>query len=184
MATISISTAGQKNEFLARLSRIEAGVGSSKSTLYVGLDETYQVDSKASAKLKKGIEKQPAKPLGIFGMVLSAGLGAVALVVALYLRFAITGEAGPLGNTDAAMVTNGGIGLAVAFFSGYMLKMPMLKFVPISAVGVLAGLVSFHNLVHIYPSQFANVFSPTWVDQVVSATEANTIIWRGETFVL
>jgi hypothetical protein len=60
----------------------------------------------------------------------------------------------------------------------------MLKFVPLTAMGVLAAIVSFHNLVHLYPAQFADMFSPTFVQQVVTTTDANSIIWRGKSFVL
>ena len=69
MVSMAISTATQKNEFLARLNRIEKGTGSSKSTLYVGLDETIMADSRDSEKLKKQAAAVPARPLGVFGIV-------------------------------------------------------------------------------------------------------------------
>jgi hypothetical protein len=184
MATISISTAGQKNEFLSRLARIESGVGSSKSTLYVGVDGTVMANSSANAKLKKQALAVPAKPMGFLGGILSMVFGAVALGLALYLRFSVTGNAGPLDNSDLAMVENGGVALLIALFCGYMVKMPMLKYTPICAIGVMLGMIGYHNLVHVYPAQFANMFSPVWVEEVVSSTPANSIIWRGETFVL
>ena len=184
MATILISATAQKNEFLSRLSRIESGVGSSKSTLYVGIDGTIMASSKDNAKLKKQAVLIPAKPMGIFGGIVSVAFGVIALGIALFLRFSMTGQAGPLDNSDFLMAQNGGVALAIALFCGYMVKMPMLKYAPICAVGVLAGLVGYHNLVHVYPTEFAQMFSPVWVEQVVSATAPNSIIWRGETFVL
>ena len=184
MATMVISTASQKNEFLSRLARIESGVGSSKSTLYVGVDGTVMASSRDNAKLKKQALAVPAKPLGIFAAILSVLFGATALGLTLYLRFSITGEAGPLDNSDLAMLANGGVALTIALFCGYMVKMPMLKYIPICAVGVMAGMVGYHNLVHTYPDHFSQMFSSVWVEQVVSATSANSIIWRGETFVL
>jgi hypothetical protein len=184
MATISISTAGQKNEFLSRLARIESGTASSKSTLYVGIDGTIMASSKDSAKLKKQALAAPSKPLGIFAAVLSVIFGAIALGLTLYMRFSITGEAGPLNNTDMTMAINGGAALAIALFCGFMVKMPMLKYTPVAAIGVMLGMVGYHNLVHVYPAEFAQMFSPVWVDQVVTSTPANSIIWRGETFVL
>lgn len=184
MATISISATAQKNEFLSRLSRIESGTGSSKSTLYVGVDGTVMATSKDNAKLKKQAAAVKAKPLGLFGLLISVCFGAMAVGIALYLRFLITGEVGPLNNPDMTMAINGGTALTIALFGGYMLRMPMLKYIPVSAVGVLLGVIGFHNLVHVYPSQFADLFSVVWVEQVVSNTAANSIIWRGETFVL
>lgn len=184
MATISISTAGQKNEFLSRLARIESGAGSSKSTLYVGVDGTIMASSSANAKLKKQALAVPAKPLGLFAAFLSMLFGAVAVGLALYFRFLATGNAGPLDNSDLAMAENGGVALVIALFCGYMVRMPMLKYTAICAMGILAGLVGYHNLVHVYPTQFADMFSPTWVEQVVTSTPANSIIWRGETYVL
>ena len=184
MATMVISTASQKNEFLSRLARIESGVGSSKSTLYVGVDGTIMASSNDSAKLKKQAAAVKAKPMGMFGAIFSVAFGAIALGLTLYLRFSITGQVGPLDNSDMAMLENGGVALAIALFCGYMVKMPMLKYSPICAIGVMVALVGYHNLVHVYPSQFAQMFSPVWVEQVVSATSANSIIWRGETFVL
>lgn len=184
MATISISTASQKNEFLSRLSRIEAGTASSKSTLYVGVDGTVMASSKDSAKLKKQAAAVKAQPMGMFAVILSIGFGIAAVITALYLRFAATGETGPLTNSDLTMGINGGVAFAIAMFGGFLLRMPLLKYTPVCAVGVMVGVVGFHNLVHVYPTQFANLFSPIWVDQVVAATPANSIIWRGETFAL
>ena len=184
MAAMVISTASQKNEFISRLARIESGVGSSKSTLYVGVDGTIMASSKDNAKLKKQAAAVPAKPMGIFGAMFSLVFGAMALGLTLYLRFSFTGQVGPLDNSDLVMLENGGAALVIALFCGYMVKMPMLKYTPVCAVGVMVALVGFHNLVHTYPTHFAQMFSPVWVEQVVSATPANSIIWRGETFVL
>ena len=184
MATISITATAQKDEFLSRLARIEAGTGSSKSTLYVGVDGAFMASSRKNAKLQKQVAAAPTKPLGMFGAVLSAAFGVLALGLALYLRFLITGEAGPLDNADLTMALNGGTALAIALFAGFMLRMPLLKYIPLSTVGILAGLVGFHNLVHVYPGQFAAMFSPIWVEQVVANTPANSIIWRGQDFVL
>ena len=78
MATILISATAQKNEFLSRLSRIESGVGSSKSTLYVGIDGTIMASSKDNAKLKKQAITTPARPLGLFGGMFSVVFGAMA----------------------------------------------------------------------------------------------------------
>ena len=184
MATIAISTAGQKNEFLSRLARIESGIGSSKSTLYVGVDGTILASSKDSTKLKKQATATPARPLGMFAAGLSVVFGVMMLGLALYLRFSITGEAGPLNNSDLVMAQNVGVALSMALFCGFMVKMPMLKYAPICAIGVLMGTVGYHNLVHVYPTEFARMFSPVWVEQVVTTTEANSIIWRGVPYVL
>ncbi len=184
MSSMVITTANQKNEFMARLNRIEKGIGSSKSTLYVGLDETIMADSKQSEKLKKQAAAVPVKPLGMFGIMVSLISGLLAVGTALYLRFLLTGEAGPQDNVDMTMAVNGGAALLIALFAGFMLKMPLVRFSPVAAIGILAGVVGFHNLVHLYPAQFAEVFSPVWVEQVVNATPANSIIWRGQTFVM
>jgi hypothetical protein len=184
MAMISLSTASQKAEFQARLARIESGTGSSKSTLYVGLDESYLVSNKTNAKLQKRALAEPPKPLGLFGIFVAITLGVLSLGLAVYLQFTMTGDASPIDNSDVTMAINGGLGLTIALFGGYLLKMPMMKFAPVTAIGVLAALVSFHNLVHLYPAQFAEMFSPTFVEQVITTTDANSIIWRGKSFVL
>ena len=115
---------------------------------------------------------------------MSAALGIVALGMALYLRFTFSSDATPIDNSDVNLVINGCLGMMIALGTGFMLRMPLLTFTPVSAIGVLAGLVGFHNLVHFYPSQFAELFSPVWVEQVVAATDPNSIIWRGVSFVL
>lgn len=184
MATISISTATQKSEFLARLARIESGTASSKSTLFVGLNETILVNKKANAKLLKKAAAVPQKRLGPLEVLLCVLLGVFSLVLGLYIRFSITGSGNPLGSPDIEMAINGGLGLTITLFSGYLLRMPLLKMVPVGAVGVMAGVMAFHNLVHIYPEKFAEMFSPIWVDQVIKTTDANSIIWRGVSFTL
>jgi hypothetical protein len=184
MAVIAISTAGQKNEFLSRLARIEAGTGSSKSTLFVGLDETILVNNKANAKLKKQAVAAPQKKLGPMEILFWVVMGLVAFALARYLRFYFGGDGYPLANPDMEMALNGGTGLIIVLFTGFMLKMPMLKIIPISGLGVMAGVVAFHNLVHFYPTKFAEVFSPLWVEHVVATTDPHSIIWRGVSFVL
>lgn len=184
MSTISVSTAAQKNEFLARLARIESGVGSSKSTLFVGLNETILVDNKAKAKVLKKAIAVPQKRLGLLEAVLCIVLGSVSLIFGLYIRFTLTGSADPWGSPDVEMAINGSLGMAIALFLGYFLRMPLLKMAPICAVGVMAGVVAYHNLVHFYPEKFAAMFSPAWVEQIVTATVANSVIWRGASFPL
>ena len=179
-----ISTTTQKSEFLARLARIEAGTGSSKSTLYVGLDQSVLVSNKDNSKLLKKATNAPQKRLGLLEAVLCLVLGAVSIGLALYLRFSFApASVGPV-SADIEMAINGGLGLAMTAFAGYVLRMPILQMIPVGAVGVMAGVVAFHNLVHFYPDRFAVVFSPVWVDQVVTATDANSIIWRGVSFTL
>lgn len=184
MSDFSISATSQKSEFMSRLARIEKGTGSSKSTLYVGVDGTVMASSRANAKLRKQALAAPAKRFGLLAILLSATFGAAALGLALYLRFAITGNAGPLDNSDLAMGINGGAALSMALFFGFILRMPPLRYALVAALGVLICMIGYHNLVHIYPAQFATMFSPTWVEQVVGATPANSIIWRGQTFIL
>lgn len=184
MATISVSTAAQKSEFHARLARIESGAASSKTTLYVGMDETILVNNKANARLLKKATAVPQKRLGLMELLLCIVLGVFSLVLGLYIRFSITGSADPLGSPDMEMMINGGLGLAITLFSGYFLRMPLLKMFPVGAVGVMAGVMAFHNLVHIYPEKFAEMFSPIWVEHVITATDANSIIWRGVSFTL
>lgn len=184
MATLAISTADQKNEFLARLNRIEKGIGSSKSTLYVGLDETVLANSRSNEKLRKQAAAVPARPLGLFAAILSVVFGAAVVGLVSYLQFSITGETASLSASDVTMGIHGGMAFIIALFCGFMVKMPLLKYAPITALGVMLGLVGFHNLVHVYPAQFAEMFSPIWVEQVVTTTEANSIIWRGVTYVL
>lgn len=184
MATISVSTAAQKTEFLARLARIESGTASSKSTLFVGLDETILVNHKANAKLLKKANAVPQKRLGPLETLLCVLLGVFSLALGLYIRFSITGSGSPLASPDIEMAINGGLGLAITLFSGYFLRMPLLKMLPVGAVGVMAGVVAFHNLVHFYPEKFAEMFSPIWVEQVITTTDANSILWRGVSFTL
>lgn len=184
MATISVSSAAQKTEFLARLARIESGAGSSKTTLFVGLDETILVNNKANAKMLKKAAAVPQKRLGPLEMLLCLVLGVFSLVLGLYFRFSITGNTNEIGSPDVNMAINGGIGLAIMLLIGYFLRFPLLKMIPVGTLGVLAGLVAFHNLVHFYPEKFAELFSPVWVEQVVTTTAANSIIWRGVSFTL
>ena len=184
MATIAVSTVAQKSEFLARLARIESGTGSSKSTLFVGLDETILVDNKASAKMLKKAAAVPQKRLGPFDLLLCMAMGVFSLAFGLYIQFTLTGNANPWGSPDQVMAINGGIGLSITLFLGYFLRMPVFRMIPVGAIGVLAGMVAFHNLVHFYPEKFAEMFSPIWVEQVTTTTAANSIIWRGVSFTL
>ena len=51
-----------------------------------------------------------------------------------------------------------------------------------TALGVVVGLLAFHNLVHQFPEVFTVLFSKLWVTGVLTSTEAHSLLWRGISF--
>jgi hypothetical protein len=50
--------------------------------------------------------------------------------------------------------------------------------------GIAAMAVAMHNLVWVYPAEFAQVYTQAYVDEVRSVTTPNSIYVGGETYLL
>ncbi len=153
-------------------------------------DESFQERLARMEKRRAPIEaaKQPVdvlpdwkaslvKPVTLIGAVI---LGMIAVVFARYARFHLMGGTLAGDNPDVAMA----IDLAVAFgvaagvfailrFEGFANKGAHL-------FGILVMIAMMHNMVHAAPGVFNLLFSSDWTENVVSASEPNSLYFRGD----
>jgi hypothetical protein len=167
-------------EFSARLARIESGIGSSKTTLYVGMDETYAVTyGRRGRQRGNPVADSIRNMLYPLSVVVAFCIGVVAHGAALLLDFRLNGLPTSTDNIDIQMAINFVAALAVSSVLGVCFRIGVRDFLIVRVMGIVAGVLLLHNLVHAYPDHFAPVFSELWVSHVVSSTDANSIVWRG-----
>jgi hypothetical protein len=145
-------------DFNARIARIAAGTGSSKSTIFVGLDEVYQITYR-----RRGSNAGPAAALGSTLMpvfiAMAMGLGVLAFGLATWIRFQMMGQGAGVSDPMTEMGVQAG-----------------------AAIMAVATMFFYHNAVHIFPDTFAQMFSQSWVDLVQATTKPQSIVWQGRSF--
>lgn len=168
-------------DFDARIARIASGQGSSKATLYVGLDEIYQVSypnrgkSVAPTAASSGVLYPVALLLALCTGLLSFGFAA-------WLRFQSMGIGTGSGNVRTEMAIQLGSAAAVGLVLAMILGLRSRQMIVVMAVGIFAATTLHHNAVHLYPEAFAQVFSPDWVEVVRAGTSPNSVLWMGQSF--
>jgi hypothetical protein len=174
-------------EFSARLARIESGIGSSKSTLYVGMDETYAVTygRRGHGHARGSSVTDTFRKIGYPIIVMLAFLiGVAANLAARLVDFIWNGLPSAADNIDMQMAMNFGTALILSSVLGLFFRIRIRDFVMVRLIGIGAGVLMLHNVVHAYPQYFTPVFSPEWVSHIVSSTEAGSIVWRGVSIVI
>jgi hypothetical protein len=168
-------------DFNARVARIAAGTGSSKSTIFVGLDEVYQVTYRRRGKQAGSVAAAGNVLMPVF-FVTALGFGVLAFLIATWIRFQMQGQGAGVSNPLTEMGLQAGGALAVAFVIARALpfRARMLKIV--MSLAAVCSMFIYHNAVHLYPDTFAQVFSPSWVELVQSSTKPLSIVWQGRSF--
>ena len=111
--------------------------------------------------------------------VLALMLGMASHLLGMVLRFYVHGLNGWSPDPDIDAVAQVVLGFALAVVLGYLTGFGAARLTGIKVVGVVAGVLLYHNAVHLFPQAFAQITSPPWVSQVMTQTKANSLIWRG-----
>ncbi len=168
-------------EFAARIARIESGVAASKQLLFVGIDEVYQVPLRVRKVKRSGLTAFFRNVMYPVSLVLAVVLGAVAHGLGQIIRYQAQGLPDLGANPDVEMVVQVVLGFAIAMVLGYLTGLRSNQLTTLKSIGVVFGLLLFHNSVHAYPQFFAILTSKIWVNQVMAHTYAHSILWRGIT---
>lgn len=169
-----------QTDFAARIARIEKGIGSSKTTLYVGLDETYAVTYRARGTHGTlDLAHNAGYPLLV---LLAFCVGLVSNALARLSVFMSQGLPDPTVGADMAMMMDFITAMMLSVVIGAVLGMNIRNFMMARSLGVVAGMFGLHNAVHIWPWLFEPVFSKLWVGYILSSTEARSLVWRGVSF--
>jgi hypothetical protein len=169
----------QKEDFAQRIARIEAGKGHTRTTVFVGQEGTFTHHGKLGPVKKASLRTSGAGPLGIF-VALVLGISCVGLV--RYGVYRATGVDQIVPDNGMNWYLNGAAALAAALVVAHFIGLKSLSHKVYLALGVLAGVSTFHNLVHFQPQVFEKMFTPEWVADVTTLAPANTIIFQGAVF--
>ncbi len=166
----------QTNEFRDRLARIEAGIGSTRNTLFVGMDESYVIAPRRKAPKQANLLEN----LGFgLGRVWAVTLGVLSVVAVVMMRYWLGLDTPLPGDPMNDQGLIGILALCLAIWLGKRLYSNREGLIGLHASGVLMGTVGLHNLVHAAPHVFDTLFSPIWTGAVLSATEPFSVILRG-----
>jgi hypothetical protein len=166
----------QHADFSARIARIEKGTGISKSTLFVGADEVYSVNYAARARRKESRLANVWYPLSV---AMTFVVGALSDLVLRWIDWMTKGVPAVEADPGYAMVTGFFTALIVSLILGAILGIRVSQYLGLRALGIVAGMVGWHNAVHEWPDVFAMAFSPLWVGVVTRMTEPHSIYWLG-----
>lgn len=131
-------------------------------------------------KKDKSILRFKITPL--ISYLLAFAMGALAAMIAQFLRFQIEGNAGPIFAADTDLALDVIFSIVVAFILREIVSLSAVKRMGAQVVGILLTIVTMHNAVHHMPDVFTQVFSSQWVSSVMSQTEAGTLYFRGESY--
>lgn len=122
--------------------------------------------------------KYPAALVG------AALVGMLAVFAARYARFHLMGGSLMGDDADITMAIDGAIGAACSFLLFTVLRFEGTDFKAAQTVGIVAMITIMHNFVHAAPAPFKMLFSEQWTEDVIAATEPNSILFRGASFIL
>jgi len=173
-----VSASPQQMEFEARIARITARQGHTNHTLFVGVDGSFVPNVGKTPARMSGLAEIASNARYPLSVLASAVLGVFAHALGRWLVYQISGMPDPLADKDLAMITEAGIGFAIVMVLGYALRLRSAEHTTMKSLGVVTGMVTFHNAVHLWPETASALFSPLWVSRVLSTTEAASLMWR------
>ena len=170
-----MSITAQQAVFHDRVGRILSGKGVvTMGTVFVGDETSFRrVPGQSRTSARTGWLRQAL----LFPSCVLAGFTGHVLV--LLADWHLSGQ-NPVGATaDMVLARQAGIALAVTLALTLALRLGDRSMLLAKGLGVVLGLMLFHNLVHQWPAAFDQVFSPDWTAQVLAATEPQTLLIRG-----
>jgi hypothetical protein len=180
---------GQSSEdlFQRRLNRLQSGKVS-RNVLWVGEGESHALPMRDR---RRAPERRSRRLVGVILYPLTevlalatgfAGYGA-ALVARFQLQAHVPAVADLKLDPDLDMAVQVAAGFVLALVLGGLIGLRGPALISVKALGVVAGLLLFHNLVHLYPHLFELATSKAWVAQVLAQTRPHSLFWRGTSLV-
>jgi predicted MFS family arabinose efflux permease len=169
--------ANQLSTFQARIKRIN----DPKNDSYLDPELGIRIPKRLSKQIIKTGNSHNARNVGAISLAISLLLGTLSLLAAKYVRFhhAEIAETGTSAQT--LMIMDFGLAAVMMFLLGGMIKHKTIRHMGAQVFGIAIMLVAMHNLVWLYPAEFAQVYGQSYVDQVIAATEPLSIYVNGET---
>ncbi|WP_323764182.1 hypothetical protein [Marinovum sp.] len=173
-------TQGQAS-FQARIARINSGKVSCMPQPGVS-DGTGScwVSPRAAGQMRRKTRSAAAHPLAPFWALF---LGLLAFVLSQLAGFHLLDLPDPEMTADMHLVLDAVGAMAVLTALSMLFSAPSGTLV-IRLAGIALAMCTMHNLVHMQPELFAQVFSARWVEDVRSATAPGSILFRGVSYPL
>lgn len=166
-----MAMADQLDEFNSRLTRI----ADPRNTSYYDPEMAMNIPKRVS---KEYINRKKLKKAGSSALLVSLLVGALALMVSQL----VNSRLGIL-DQDATFLIFGAAGL-VALLMGGILRLKTMPHVGAQFAGVALMVATMHNLVWMFPDQFAAIYSPEFVSMVQATTTAGSVTFMGATISL
>ncbi len=167
-------------EFQARIARINAGQGYTKSTVYVGMDTAFSYMPPNRRKAGLGFSVPNAGQALSFPLAMLVGF--LCHGVERYADFRVFGLPDIKALTDVQMAKMAAIAFAMTLLVTHVMGLRDRELLLAKVLGVAAGMLFFHNLVHARPDVFEQIYSPNWVGQVMASTESGSLNWGDVSF--
>lgn len=167
--------------FQDRIARIQAGKGVTKATVFVGMDTAFTY-TPPNRRRKGGLFQALSNAGYALSFPFCLAVGFVSHMAERYVDFVLAGMPDPNANVDVQMVKMAAIGFAITVVVTHLLGLREKGLLLPKLLGVAAGMLFFHNLVHMYPQFFETVFSPIWTARIIALTEPHSMFWRGISF--
>lgn len=151
-----------------------------------------EFDEKGRAKVTKAPTMSGRKARSLFRalmvspfvMAFAILFGAFTVVAVRYGRLFWDGGALTGSGAGQAMLMDAGIALAVIIVLRLLLRARSRLMLAGQLVGVAAGVLAMHNLVHVAPQVWTAAFPPAWVDDILANTQPHSILIKGVSYVL
>lgn len=169
----------QVTNFNARIRRIN----DPRNNSYVDPETGFRIPKRLSRQIIKTNNTYNEPKAGLGSMLFSVLIGFACLIGARYIRFELAGI-GDTGSDPATLAAmDFGLAAVIAFIVGGMLKHKSLRHMASQVAGIGMMVVTMHNLVWLFPAEFSQVFSQSYVEQVTAETEPLSIYFAGETVI-
>jgi hypothetical protein len=151
-----------------------------KGTIYIGMNETLEVLPQTQAKRRERAESYGLLFLPVT-IAVSVLVGGLAYAAVRFGRFRFMAEQGLPPETDTTIwLQNGGAAALLALVLAMVLGLRSPFRLLCVLGGVALAMAGFHNVVHLYPDTFAQVFSPEWVSRVRLSAPNESWLYMGQ----
>jgi hypothetical protein len=148
---------------------------------------TFYHDPETGMKIPKRVGRDQiaangkTPPATTTGMVLSMIVGALCLIVARYFQVTFL-DIQP--SVPHALAYELGMAAAMAFTLGGFIKQKTFKHMVCHVAGAAFAAMTMHNAVWIAPDQFAMVFSESFVNEILAATDPMSLNIAGNSITI
>jgi hypothetical protein len=167
----------QIDSFNARVQRIQ----NPRNTFYVDPETGMKVPKRVSKKLIKRSSKMAQCKPGMMSLMMGVILGGLCLMVARFASQEIIGS--PVAD-DLTLGLELAAASIIAFIVGGFVSQKSFRHMVAQVAGAAFMAVAMHNLIWMFPDEFAMVYSQSYVDQIRAVTTPNSLYLRGETYTI